>query len=479
MLMIISSVLLLAVIIIIILIERSYRISSLKKIIAAQSEELNAQKSKKEDFAVRVAQIQNDPDNILLDPLTGLLSKQAFDNQYTQLLNQSKRFSNLFAVLILDIDQFKNINKNFSRAIGDNILIKVGDRLKNTLRDVDAVSRYEGDVFIALLPNMLRPEVIVHAVERIMKAINMPFEVDGKQIEITVGIGIAIYPFDGEDKMTLHKHAQEALKKAKQNGKNLFQFYQEETQALGKRELDLKSAISSPDFLRNITLQYRPYYNTSTNEVDCVEVVALFRHSELGSISFSELARLSHYSSKMFELYEWMINTAVNKCAQATSSALKKSPLIFKFDLKQFESPRFAEKIIAMITKFEGNSNRIILELFEEGENRNLEVCRDSIEKLNAANVPLVVGILALGHFALNKLNHIHFSYLKLDEKLVQDVNKREESKIILQRILSLLDNLKISPLTAGVNTKEQQKILEGMCCSIMQGNIFKEVSLY
>lgn len=475
MIVIISIVLCL---VIILFIERSYRVYRLKKTVDEQDAELSTHKNKREEFAISMAKSKQAPQNTHIDPLSHLLSESAFDSQYTHLLNQSKRFNNLFAVLMIDIDHFGKVNEDLSRSIGDNLLIEVGKRLKNTLRDVDILSRYEGDIFVGLLPNMLKPEVIVHAVERIMQSLTVPFELNGHMIELTACTGIAIYPFDGEDKNTLLMHAKEALQKAKANGKNVFQFYQEETQALGKRELNLKSAIKDTDFLRYVFLEYKPYYNTLNNEVVCIEVVASLNHPDLGKVDFAELARVSRYTSKMFDLYEWMMKTAVSQCGQANNKAFQMCPLIFKFSLKQFETKFFVERMIEIINK-NTSSNQIVLELTDGNETANLEAYRDSILSFNDAKVPLAVGVLALGHFALNKLNHVHFSYLKIDEKLVQDIAHRQESKVILERILSLVDNLKIDTLMEGVDTEEQKQILQSMGCSVMQGKNFKEYIVF
>ncbi len=463
---------------VILLIERSYKIQTLKKIISNQKTELLHYKNKQEEFAMAMSKAQQDSQNLLIDPHTHLLSKEAFYSQYAHLLNQSKRLNSLFAVLLLDINQFAHINEKYSREGGDKLLIDMGERLKKTIRDVDVLSRYEKDIFIILLPNMIKPEVIVHAVERIVHTLNSPFEINGDIVELTIGVGIAIYPFDGEDKETLIKHANEALKRSKSTGKNIFQFYQEETQVLGERELNLKAAIKNNDFLKNIKLEFRPYYNILTNEIDCIEILALLNHPELGNISFNELARVSHYSSKMFELYEWMMKNAIEQCMKANNLSLKNSHLIFKFDLKQFDTPKFAERIIEIIKKITKNKDQIVIELIDGDNHANLEIYRETIAKLNDAEIPLVIGILVLGHFALHKLNQVHFNYLKIDEQLVQDLTTREESKIILTRILSLVDNLKLKTLTTGVDAEDQKKLLESMNCLLMQGKVFKEISL-
>lgn len=458
------------------LIERSYKVYTLKKLLVTQSAQILAYKNKNEEFAMQMAQFKQNSENNAADPLTQLINKQAFDKNFNQLIAQSKRFNKLFAVLILNVNKLRDINNLYSQETKDKLLIEVGRRLKKTLRDVDIVSRYDDHTFIMLLPNMIKPEIIVHAVERMIQEVSLPFEIERHFIEASICVGIAIYPFDGEDKETLLANAKVALSKAKTDGRNVFEFYQEETQILGQQELRLKALVKSEDFFKNISLEFRPYYNTSSHEAVCIEVIATLNHPELGKVPFDQFVRIAHYSSRMFELYEWMIKSSIEKFEPAKTHKTRR--FIFKFNLKQFDTPKFIEKITEIIKKVSSNDNEIIMDITDEGIDRaNLDSFKDEIKKLNQSNIPIAIGILVLGHFSLNKINHLVFNYLKIDEKLVKDLNTREESQVILEKIMSLVSSLKISTLTTGVDTEEQKQILKNLGCEIMQGKVIKENS--
>lgn len=444
---------------------------------AVQLEQISDYKNNRENFSLLISQIKNDPENTMTDPITQLLSKPSFNAQFNNLIAQSKRFNNLFAILMLEINHPNKISDRFSSEEIDNKLIaEIGERLRKTIRDADIACHYEKNIFLILLPKMLKPEVIVHAVERIDQAVRQPFEIDGHRIEIYTHIGIAIYPFDAEDEKTLLARAQTALDKAKGEGNNLFQFYQQEVQTLGQRELMLKTAVKSPDFLNNITLEYRPYFNALSNEVVCINVLATLNHADLGKISFDEFLRIAHYSSKMYELYEWMMKSSIVKFDLSTIMESKPKRFIFTFKLKQFETPQFLEKITAIIKNLSSHDNEIIMEIADDDfENSNLESFKDAIIKLNQSNIPLAIGILVLGHFALNKLNQVHFGYLKIDKKLVENLDKRPESRAILERIMLLINSMGIGTLTTGVDTEEQKRILEELGCVTMQGKVFTQ----
>jgi diguanylate cyclase (GGDEF)-like protein len=471
------------IIIVIAVMERSYKIYNLKKILATQSEQLRAYKDNREDFAMQMSQINSNLENNIMDTMTQLLNRQTFDKQFSNLIAQSKRFNKLFAVLLLDLNKFSGIaSAELSSENKKKLLIEVAERLKKTIRDADIACHDKGDTFIVLLPNMLKPEIIVHAAERIINDLSLPIQIDEAMLEVNVYVGIAIYPFDGETKGSLIANARTALDRARAGGKNVFHFYQHETQMLGERELTLKSAIKSQDFLSNITLEYKPYYNTSNNEVACIDVIASLKHPDLGKISFDEFVRIAHYSAKMFELYEWMMKSTIEKfdlLDSMDSVSGKPKRFIFNFNLKQFETPNFLEKIVGIIKKLSSNKNQIIMEIRDDGiENAKLESFKEAIIKLNESHIPISIGILVLGHFALNKLHQVTFSYLKIDEKLVKDLGERQESQAILEKIMLLASNLQIGTLTNGVDTEEKKTILENLGCVTMQGKLFNKKTL-
>lgn len=459
----------------IILIQKSYKISKLNQIVETQFEQIKEYKNKREDFALLMSHMNSIPENSVTDPITQLLSRPAFDKQFSYLIAQSKRFNTLFALIMLDLNKFKDVTSKLSLEKRNKLLGEVAYRLRKTIRDADIAGHYDDDSFTVLLPNMVKPEVIVHAVERIINAINLPVEFEGSEVIMSIYAGIAIYPFDGDDKEALIANVKTALKKAKAGGKNVFQFYQTETQALGERELIVKSAIKSEDFLKNVSLEVKPYYNSTNGEVICTSVSAYLNHAELGKITFDEFVRIAHYSSKMFELYEWMIQSTIAKYNFASN---KPGRFIFSFNMKHFETPNFIEKITAIIKKTATDKNEVIIEISDDNLDKiNIETFKKSILKLNESNIPIAIGILVLGQLALNKLTDLNFRYLKIDEKLVKDLGRREESQSILQRIMLLASNLNIETITDGVDTQEQKTLLENMGCITMQGKIFKNAS--
>jgi diguanylate cyclase (GGDEF)-like protein len=453
---------------------RSVQIHRLKKHNLELKQQMNLFKSNQEEFAMRLQKmtVANGQD-VLRDPLTNLIGERGFDDRYSQLLHQSERFNHSFAILILNIDNFRTINQNSSHETGDKILIELAKRLKQTIRQVDTMSRFAGDVFLFLLPNLTTPETVVYAAQRLLDATQMPLLIDNKDFQVTSCIGIAVYPYDGKDKETLLAHAKSALQKAKKSGKNLFQFYQEETQALGERELNLKSSIMSEDFLTNLGLDFQPYFNTLTNEVVCLQTIAYLNHPELGRVPFSDFARIAQNSEKMPELYEWMMRNAILHYKNLANNAEKPKQLLMTFTLKQMEKSMVIDKIIAITKEANISPEEIILDVTDDIDGADFELLKKSFTILKENQFHIAIGILVLGHFALKKIINLPINYLKVDDKLIKDITIYSESHNILERILSLANNLNIGVITEGVDQEEQKKILESLGCYVMQGKFF------
>lgn len=450
-----------------------------KMLLEKQTEQLQEYKSKREDFSYSLKKISECATQESFGAETLLLSPKDFDACLQKIIVQSKNFNNLFAIALIELDQFEDIKNKLPTESTNYLTTQICLRLKKAIRGSDFGCHYSQGIFAVIFPSVPKPEIIVHAVERIIKMLSDPIEVFDRELSVNANIGIAIYPFDGETKDLLFTNAKMALEKAKLSGKNIFQFYQEETQALGKRELSIKNAIRSDHFFKDITLEYKPYFDATNNQVACVDVISSLKHPELGLISFDELLRISNYASKLYELYEWIIKETINRFElMKNANMIEPKRFIFSFNLQRFESPIFLEKITEIIKKISSNKIEIIIDIKDDGiENINLESFKEPIIKLNNSQIPIAIGVILLGHLALHKLNNFTFNYLRIDEKLVRDLSSRQESRLILEKIMLLASNLKIGTMTTGVDSAEKRLILENLGCIIMQGKVFDNLN--
>ncbi|TAK75838.1 MAG: GGDEF domain-containing protein, partial [Gammaproteobacteria bacterium] len=189
------------------------------------------------------------------DHLTGLPGREAFDDRLAQALHQSKRYQVAMALLALNVDNYQEINR-ISYEVGDKVLSLLAQRLQFCVRQIDTLTRYAGNSFFILLPQITKPETAAYVAQRIQDNLIQAFQVDNHELFLTVSIGIAVYPGDGETPKELMQHAIAALMIAKTKGKNNYHFYREETHELGKKEIDISTYVRSDDFLNKLLINY-------------------------------------------------------------------------------------------------------------------------------------------------------------------------------------------------------------------------------
>lgn len=460
-------------ILVIFLVDRCYRVFSLRKKIDSLNKKITHVKSNQRHFVESIEKA-NTSTHDSQDFLTNLVNEQYFENHFSHLLHEAKRFDSLFAVMLINIDEFNKINQEYSYEAGDKILIQMANCLKKNIRQIDTAGRH-AETFTILFPGVTSSEVIVYAAQRLLDSIaTTAFLIDDKKINITVGIGIAVYPYDGNDKKTLLLHAKKALSIAKKNGKNLFQFYQKETQALGKNQINLKKFIQSKDFLANVALEYQNYYNVVTNKIVCTEVLVWFNHPSTGKIHLSKFIEITKNVAKLFELVEWVIHAGVTRF-QNTPTNKQPQFLKFKFPLRQIENFSFVTKIIDTFNDLNINPHQVIIEFSDEVEDLNIDLLKQSIERLSERGFNIATGVLLLGHLAMKKLTNLPVNFLYLSNDFIKDLNTHTENRNILEKILTLANVLEIGVLCSGVEKEEQKKFLADLGCYVMQGHLLEK----
>ncbi len=453
--------------------ERSYHSYLLQKQLKQLKEQVDHFKKNQEEFTLEINEMNLKREADHHDSLTHLISKNIFDDMFGQLIQQSKRFKKSFALLLLKIDDFENFNQKNSSLISDKLLIEFATRIQPTIRQVDTLTRYAGEMFAVLMPNLATPETAVYVAQRLLDSVVSPFSIEGQDYHLSACVGISIYPYDADNASTLLKKAEDALNKARSNGKNIFQFYQEQTQTLGKHELSLKSMVTSPYFYEQLSLEYVTYINTFTNEEICMEVIPWATHAELGRVPYTKFYKMARNAGQIFNLYEWVLRHAI-----AHFKSLEKSPrgapkqLLLTFNLNDIQSSPLMNQLISLIHSLEIPPEKIILELTDNVDEINQESLQQSLGVLRDNHIQVAIGIFVLGHFALKKITNLPIQYLKINNELIKDFHTHLESQGILERLLSLAKKMEIGVLTEGVSKEEQKKRLQELGCYVMQGEI-------
>jgi diguanylate cyclase len=409
------------------------------------------------------------------DGLTGLYNRQAFDEFLMQSVEYAKRHREVVALLFLDLDRFKAVNDRRGHYVGDMLLAETGRRLTETCarRGEDVVARVGGDEFAVLLRQPEAPDGPGIVAQRILDAIDEPFEIEGGKIRTSASIGIALYPADGEEAMQIFKMADIALNQAKQQGRSSFCFYggawQEERDQRMHLEQGLMRAITHDELF----LVYQPKLDTSAMRVIGVEALVRWNHPHLGILGPATFVPLAEKAGLIWALTEWVLKAACRQAAEWYNKegldinvAVNMPPSVFTHeDLEQVIERALHEGGLP--------PDRLTPEITEESLMIYEQESLDVLERLHRMGINVQIDDFGTGYSSLSSLKHYHFQALKIDRSFVRDVVTSSDDAAIATTIMFMAKCLDMEVIAEGVESEAQKEFLSSIDCRLMQGFYF------
>lgn len=441
--------------------------------------QLHNQIKKQENLQTELTRLKSKlEDSVLTDPLTDLPSRKIFEDRLETTLNQSTRYQLIFGILFLDIDGFKMINDALGHDIGDELLRQVAERMQITIRQVDTMSRFAGDEFVFLLPQLAKPETAAYVAQRFLDVISQPFQIHDENLYITASIGIAVYPLDGNDSQTLLKHATNALHQAKSRGRNMYQFYRSDMHSLSRRALMLSSSLRSDTVYQEFLLYFQPQVNVETKQIVCMEAQLHWHHGDFGTIPWEEFSRLAENSGKVVSMGEWLLRQACQNFLTWQKNDFYPSAISVSITLKQIENPHFIQKISTILQELKVHPENIILELDEAPSLSRFEAVEKMLHMIKHLGVHISISHFGTGHLSLQDLLRLPIDFLKIDAGLIRNITVSKENEAIVKMIITLGKSLQKSVFAEGVESKKQMQLLLDLGCTIMQGPLFAQFAL-
>ncbi len=407
------------------------------------------------------------------DPLTRLPNRLLFDEQLVLALANSKQYSESLGVAFLDLDRFKVINDTLGHEIGDRLLQQVATRLKQCLRNCDLIARWGGDEFTLLFPRLHSSEEITKIAQRILDKLSIPIVIENQELYVTASLGIALYPYDGEDAQSLLKHADFAMYRAKQQGRNNYQLFAEDMhhKALNQLTLegDLRRALAREEFL----LYYQPQVEIATGRIIAVEALIRWQHPQLGFVSPDQFIPLAEEIGLIAPIGQWVLQTA---CIQHQAwRTLGFPPLRVAVNLspRQFHQSHLIKIILQTLEETEIDPEYLELEITESAAMEDVEFTIKILQELRAMGLHITIDDFGTGYSSLNMIKHFPLNTLKIDRSFVKDLVDNSNDAAIAQTIIALGQGLKLQVVAEGVETSEQLAFLRSMHCDIAQGYFF------
>ncbi|MEG3867487.1 EAL domain-containing protein [Microcoleus sp. Z1_B2] len=409
------------------------------------------------------------------DPLTGLPNRLLFNERLSLALASAHQNGEMLAVIFLDLDRFKNVNDTLGHPVGDLLLQSVSRRLTNCLRVGDSMARWGGDEFTVLLYNINTPEEATKICQLIIQSLSTPFDFEGLELYIKASLGIALAPYDGEDAETLLKNADAAMYKAKQKGRNNYQFY---TQAIGSKvsedlnlENHLYKALKNSEFV----LHYQPQINLNTGKIVGMEALIRWQHPERGLIPPDRFIPLAEETGLICQIDEWVMRTA---CLQNRAWQLLGLPpmrIAVNLSARQFLQPHTVQTIAEILSETKLNPEYLEIEITESIAMTDVSFTVSVLQQLQDMGINISLDDFGTGYSSLWSLKNFPLNNLKIDKSFVADLVTGSSGATIVKLAIALGQGLNLQVIAEGVETAEQLAFLRSHKCDMGQGYFFSK----
>jgi len=408
------------------------------------------------------------------DALTGLPNRALYHDRLTQVLAHAHRENHIVGLFFLDLDRFKYINDSLGHHVGDELLIAVAKRLKGCLRSEDTLARLGGDEFTIILPHLERPANSVTVAENIVKTLEKPFHIGGKELFISCSIGIAFFPFDGREAAELSKNADSAMYATKNLGGHGFQFYSKPMNAKAASRLEMDSSLRYALERGELLLHYQPQVDVHSLRIVGAEALLRWQHPERGLIPPSEFIPLAEESGVIIPISEWVLE---NACRQGRAWQDEGLPVSVGINLSacHFQEPNLFQTISDILGRTGFQPSLLDLELTESMVMAHCEDTVAILHRLKQLGVTLSLDDFGTGYSSLSYLKQFPIDTLKIDQSFIQDIGDDEKNGTLASTIIAMARSLHMHVIAEGVETDAQLAYLRGRNCDIFQGFHFSQ----
>jgi diguanylate cyclase (GGDEF)-like protein/PAS domain S-box-containing protein len=431
------------------------------------------------DISVARAMVHKMPYLAQHDSLTSLPNRLLLIDRLSEAISLSDRYQRKLAVLLLDLDRFKQINDSLGHAVGDGLLQSVTRRLFTCVRTSDTVGRYGGDQFMVLLWELKRPEDAAVTAVKILEALRKPHQINERELRITGSIGIVIYPDDGTDADTLMKKADLAMYHAKETGRDNYQFFNAETNARAIERQSLQDGLHHAIERQELALHYQPKLDLVTREIVGAEALVRWRHPQHGLISPAQFISVAEDSGLIVPIGRWVLREACRQMRAWQLAGLAPRCIAINVSAVELRAPGFVSSVRAILGETGLEPRYLELELPETGLSEDTRPIKDArsvgdvLKELKEIGALLALDDFGTGHSCMSHLKGIPIDTLKIDQSFVRALTRNKDGTGIVIGLIGMGNCLNMRVVAEGVETREQLDILAEHGCPQAQGYYF------
>ncbi len=404
------------------------------------------------------------------DFLTGLPNRMLLTERLSQAIGLAQRHTKQVALLFLDLDYFKHVNDSLGHAIGDQLLQSVAKRLSASVRATDTVCRQGGDEFVVLLTEIERPQDAAHVAETLRDALAAPHRVDGRELHVSVSMGISVYPDDGSDVDTVMQNADTAMYHAKASGRNNYQFFKPAMNTLAVQRMFIQSSLRRALKQGEFILHYQPQIHLASGTMTGTESLIRWLDPERGLIYPNQFVPIAEECGLIVPIGRWVLREACRQVRVWLDAGLPAVPVAVNISAVEFRHKSFVEGLALILKETGLPPGYLELELTENILMDDAESSAVVLGALKTMGVQLAVDDFGTGYSSLSYLRRFPIDTLKIDQSFLHDIAFNSDGATIISAVIGMGRNLRQRVIAEGVETPEQLAFLRTQECDEGQG---------
>lgn len=409
------------------------------------------------------------------DTLTLLPNRFLALDRLSQLINEAQRNNEKIAILFLDLDDFKKVNDTLGHEIGDRLLEESARRLNEIVRKEDTVGRLGGDEFIVLLRGLADDDNASIVAENLLNAFREPFKIDGREIILTLSIGISLYPDNGKNTTELLRNADTAMYQAKALGRNTYSFYTKEMNATMLRRVEIEEQMHGALERNEFEVYYQPQFDVRNNTIIGAEALLRWHNSALGNIGPDEFIPVAEHTGLIVPIGQFVVKQALEFLSEWQRIYHKKYRVAVNLSPRQFRDSELLYFIQKSLCDANIKADCLELEITEGVLMIGQSYIDDALVKLNKLGIKLSMDDFGTGYSSLSYLRQYSFDVLKIDRNFIQGIPENKEDCKLSNAIIAMAQSLGLKVVAEGVETKEQVELLTTLGCDYLQGYFYSK----
>lgn len=405
------------------------------------------------------------------DTLTMLPNRRSLEKRLNELIDKAIEDKSHFAVLFLDLDGFKIINDGLGHDIGDLLLKEVAKRFQDALREDDYIFRVGGDEFAILIEYTTNDKIIEVVARKIIETVNQPILIANHSLQVGCSIGIAKFPQDGNDLLSLLKHSDTAMYKAKQEGKNRFEFYTKDLSNTVHTRLNIEQSLAKALRNNEFYVVYQPKYNLATKNVFSVEALIRWNNPTLGNVGPADFIYIAEETGFINQIGLFVFQKACEDFKQLQEK-IKIELISINVSTLQLVNNNFIEEIKSILASTDVSASNIGIEITETYIMKNITDIQDTLHKLREIGFKIIIDDFGTGYSSMHYLQKLPIDIIKIDKSFIDDLTTTNNQSVI-KAIIAISKSFGYKTVAEGIESKEQEDILLKLGVDFGQGYLF------